>query len=528
MKGFRLEHPYWLWLLCLIPILILAWYSYRRAFKRQVQTWAEPRLLAWLLPGYQPKRWWWKQLLPMLAFGMGVIALANPQYPTDEPAPARKGVDVLMALDCSKSMLATDVQPNRLEKAKAFMLSYLEARPNDRIGLVLFAGNAYLQMPLSSDMAAMRMYVQTAQPTALPIPGTNLSAVFEKGLQVFAGIDDRYKALILLTDGENHEPEALVGAQKLAAAGVVIHTIGLGNASGIALIDPTVNDFKKDRSGNTVVTALNESLLQQMAKLSQGTYLRLINPEKDAANIAADLKQFEQGGKRGPTRKRFATLFFIPLAICLLLLMGEPWIRWQKKLSWLLLVFFASQANAQNSSELIIKGNTFYQKQQWVDAEKAYQQALEKSPRHPVALFNQGNAWYRAQKFDQAVQSFDKIIAAEPNKETVQKAWYNKGLAHVKQNKLTEAILAFKEGLKLNPTDKQARENLQKALEANKKQSEPEEKKSNKPSPKPTESPTMSKEQIAQQLEALRQKETALQKKLQQQKGNPTKPEKDW
>jgi tetratricopeptide (TPR) repeat protein len=528
MKGFRWEHPYWLWLLCLLPILILAWYFYRRAFQRQLQALAEPRLMAWLLPAYRPKNWWWKQLLPILAFGMGVIALANPQYPTDEPAPARKGVDVLMALDCSKSMLATDVQPSRLEKAKAFMLSYLEARPNDRVGLLLFAGNAYLQMPLSNDLAAMRMYVQSAQPDAIPLPGTNLSAVFEKGLQVYAGIDDRYKTLILITDGENHEPEALVGAKKLAAAGVVIHTIGVGNASGIALMDPAANDFKKDRSGKTVVTALHESLLQQIANAGQGSYLRLINPDKDAASIAADLTQFEQGGKKGPTRKRFATLFFIPLAICLLLLIWEPWIRLHKNLSWLLLLFIAGQANAQSSGDLIRKGNVFYQQQQWLDAEKCYHQALEKSPRHPIALFNQGNAWYRAQSFDRAVQSFDKIIAAKPNRETVQKAWYNKGLAHVKQNQLPEAILAFKEGLKLNPADKQARENLQKALEANKKQSEPEQKKSNKPSPKPTESPKMSKEQIAQQLEALRQKETALQKKLQQQKGNPTKPEKDW
>lgn len=529
MNGFRFENPNWLWACVPLLLLLAVWFWQRKKFEQRQRALASPALLQVLFPHQSSTRWWIKKWLLWVAGLACLLALSGPQYATRSPLGSRSGVDVIVALDASKSMLATDVQPNRLEKAKAFILRYLEERPSDRVGLVVFAGQAYQQMPLTGDLAATRMYVQTVDPSSVPTPGTNLAAALQKAKEAFPDDNDRYQAILVVTDGEDHTQEATKAAKEIAASGIALEVRGVGTQKGIALVDPLQNDFLKDKSGRNVISALNEPLLNQLAHTAGGRYRRLSNPSQDASELAAQFTQFEKEGSFGPPVRRYASLFYIPLAFALLLLLIEPFIALGRKASWIVLLFFGlGSAQAQGPSELIQKGNVLYRKQQWAEAEAFYHKALEQEPRQPIALFNQANTLYRMNQSQLAIERYDRLLQLEAPLAIQAQAWYNKGLAHIQLNQLPEAIEAFKESLKRNPADTEARENLQKALETQRSKTKEPEPKPNQKNKKPQEAPPMSKEKIAQQLEALRQKEAALQQKMKQPAASKTKPEKDW
>jgi Ca-activated chloride channel family protein len=202
----------------------------------------------------------------------------------------RKGVDVMIALDVSNSMLAEDIKPNRLEKAKQLVNRLMGFLENDRVGLVLFAGRAYMQMPLTTDHVAARMYVQNAGPDIVPTQGTMISEALKLSSSAFNSKERKYKAIVLITDGEDHDPSSLEIAAQLASNGVIINTVGIGSALGTPIPDPSTGQYRKDNQGNTVLSKLNESQLKQLAAETKGVY---VNAED--INEATDLltKQLE-------------------------------------------------------------------------------------------------------------------------------------------------------------------------------------------------------------------------------------------
>ena len=195
----------------------------------------------------------------------------------------------MIALDVSNSMLAEDIKPNRLEKAKQLVNRLIAQLSNDRVGLVLFAGRAYMQMPLTTDHGAAAMYVQNAQPGIVPTQGTMISDALKLSTAAFNSKERKYKSIVLITDGEDHDPESMEIAKQLAANGVIINTVGIGSSLGTPIPDPSTGQLKKDAEGNTVLSKLNEGQLKQLAAATNGVY---INADDVDAAVDAITRQF--------------------------------------------------------------------------------------------------------------------------------------------------------------------------------------------------------------------------------------------
>lgn len=247
----------------------------------------------------------------------------NLQKPGKSANLKRAGVDVMLAIDVSKSMLATDSKPNRLEKARQLVYKLLDELKDDRIGLVLFAGRAYLQMPLTTDHSAAKMYVQNAGPDAIPTQGT----VFSEALNIcnsgFNSKERKFKTIVLISDGEDHDPEALKLASSLGENGVMINTIGIGSPEGSNIIDPSTDTYKVDAQGQPVISKLNEPLLQQLASTTKGVYSRLDNVNETVKIIKSQISSIEKSPIDDASFRDYDSYFFWFIGAAILLLTIE-------------------------------------------------------------------------------------------------------------------------------------------------------------------------------------------------------------
>lgn len=319
--NFQFEYPEAFWLLALVPVLLLLYVLYLRWRRQAAKKIGDAPLVAELTRNHSSQKALLKFSLVALAFTIGCIALANPRKPDDESAEIRKGIDAIIALDVSNSMLATDVAPNRLAKAQNLLATLVDKMPNDRIGLVVFAGNAYTQMPLSTDHEAAKLFVSTAGPGMVPEQGTAIADALLQSGAAFEEGSQRFKTIILVTDGETHDEEALPTAQQLAKKGVMVNTIGLGSATGATILDTATRQQKKDEHGQVVVSKLNETLLQQIAETTHGAYIHL---ENAPAALAALQEQYKNVDKKalvdttGLNYESFYLWFVLPMVIFLL------------------------------------------------------------------------------------------------------------------------------------------------------------------------------------------------------------------
>lgn len=314
------QYPEALWLLLLIPVFIVVFVLNLLWKKRKRKLLGDPLLVNELLAGHSQPKSVIKFLLITLAFGCGCLALANPRKPDPDSTDARRGIDIVLAIDISNSMKATDVAPSRLAKAKQFVSKLIDRLQDDRVGLVVFAGNAYAQMPLTFDREASRMYVATSTPEQITAQGTNLSEAFEKADFIFGKEDERFRSVILITDGETHDDNALEKLKELAAKGIMVNTVGLGSAEGSRIVD-SLGNAKKDVNGQVVISKLNEDILKNIAAATNGRYIHLGNTNEAVAGI---LEQFSQIEKKalGDTSLYNYSSFYYWLAVPMLLLMA--------------------------------------------------------------------------------------------------------------------------------------------------------------------------------------------------------------
>ncbi len=313
-----------------MPLLVLLFVTVVRWKKKTQQKIGDPKLVVALVKNYSPGKFAAKFIMASIAFALMVVALANLQRPGPSDNVNRKGVDVMVALDVSNSMLAEDSKPSRLERAKQFVTRLIERMDNDRIGLVLFAGRAYMQMPLTTDHAAAKMYIQNAGPDAVPVQGTVIGEALKISNSGFNSKDRKYKSIVLISDGEDHDPEALKMAQSLSQNGVMINTVGIGSPDGSPIIDKATNEARKDAQGNTIITKLNEQELQQLSQNTHGIYLRLEDPDDAAAKITAQLATIEQTANGDKSFIEYKSYFQWFLALALLLLLIESFIPERK------------------------------------------------------------------------------------------------------------------------------------------------------------------------------------------------------
>lgn len=290
----RFQHISYLYALGLLPLFVVlfTWMVYWR--KKKLKKLGDELLINEQLKGFIPGRNTLKFILLSIALGAIILGCANLQSADRMEKIERKGVDVVIALDVSKSMLATDIQPNRLTRAKQLIMRLMDKMQNDRIALVLFAGRSYLQVPLTVDYSAVKMMLQNAGPGIVPTQGTVIGDAIEMAMESFSKKEKKYKSLIIISDGEDHDEKAIAKTNEATEMGIIVHTVGIGSPQGTALYDPVTKSAKLDENGQPVISRLNESELKSIAAAGNGTYSLLQNTEEVANKLRKEMDGMEQ------------------------------------------------------------------------------------------------------------------------------------------------------------------------------------------------------------------------------------------
>lgn len=294
---FRFENIEFLWGLLLIPLMVFVYLLVRNWRKKALSKYAEPHLLQALIPDLTRRKHLLKLLLFASAYLLLVVAIANPQIGSKLEEVKREGVDLMIALDVSNSMRAEDLSPNRLERSKRAIEKLIEQLHNDRIGLIVFAGQAFVQLPITSDYAAAKLFASTISTDIVPVQGTAIGAAINEAITALSKDDSKSKALIIMTDGENHEDDALEAAKKAAERGITVHTIGMGSVKGAPIPlyrNGVKTGFRTDNQGNTVISKLNPSMLQQLAQAGNGTYVRATNAQSGLEAVLGEINEMEK------------------------------------------------------------------------------------------------------------------------------------------------------------------------------------------------------------------------------------------
>ena len=320
---FRFEEPTYLYLLLLLPFLA-AFYlysNYRR--RRAIRKFGDPVLMAQLMPDvskYRPDVKFW---LVFAAIGLFAVLLARPQFGSKLETVKRQGVEVMIALDISNSMLAQDVQPSRLEKAKRLVAQLVDKMENDKVGMIVFAGDAFTQLPITSDYISAKMFLESINPSLISKQGTAIGAAINLATRSFTPQEGVGRAVIVITDGENHEGGAVEAAKAAAEKGIQVSVLGVGMPDGAPIPVEGTNDFRRDRDGNVVVTRVNEQMWQEIAQAGDGIYVRVDNSNAAQKVIAQEINKMAKADVETQVYTEFNEQFQAVAWIILLLLLAE-------------------------------------------------------------------------------------------------------------------------------------------------------------------------------------------------------------
>ncbi len=543
---FRFQYIEFLYVLIAIPFMVLFYFLLIRWKKNAMKKIGDPPLVKQLIQGFSSKLFLTKFFLILLGFSLCAFAVADLVKPIGTQKINRKGIDVMIALDVSKSMLANDIKPNRLERAKQLISKIIDKLGDDKVGIVVFAGRAYLQMPLTTDHSAAKMYLSSASTDNVPTQGTIISKALKMSYAAFNAKEKKYRAIILISDGEDHDEDAIKVTKQLADEGVMVNTVGIGSPQGAPIMDNETNELKKDENGNTVVTKLNEEELKSIAQNGNGLYQLFTSADEVADNVNNKLSTIGQTTLTGSSFGVFKNYFWYFLLAAFVVLLIESFLpekikmsRTKSAFSLVTLLLLTNFSFSQSTKKEIIKGNDAYKKKQYSEAAGAYLNAIKKSPENPTAYFNLGNALYKTNKLDEALKSYDNTVQTSGKNPLKQNAFYNGGVVLQKQKKLPECIKAYKNALKLDPNDEDARQNLERALQQQKQQQQDQKNdkqdkkdqqknKDKKEEPKPQPS-KISRQDAEEKLKSLLEHEKDLQDKMHKVKANTTdKPAKDW
>lgn len=323
------------YLLIGIPLLILLFVLLEKQRRRILQLFGNFELLSRLMPGVSPKQRHWKMALIVLAFMFLILALARPQIGTKLEKVKREGIDLVIALDVSESMLAEDVKPNRMSKAKYEVASIINKLEGDRIGIVTFAGDAFLLCPLTTDYGAALMLLDAVDTKIIPEQGTSIGRALEVAHKAFVEKERKHKVLLLITDGEDHETEPQKIAEEMGKEGIKIFTVGIGSTKGVPI--PIYNEygnqtgFKKNRKGEVVTTRLDELTLEKIALMTEGKYYRATPGQAELDDIYDAISKMEKKEFEQKKFTQFEDRFQYFLAVAILLLLAETFIPERKR-----------------------------------------------------------------------------------------------------------------------------------------------------------------------------------------------------
>ncbi len=331
---FRFAHPEYLYGLYAIPVIaFLFWYLTSRR-KKQLRRFADIKLQQVILPDYSRFKYWLKSSLILLALTLLILAASDPQVGTGTHEVKQQGIDVYICLDVSLSMTAQDIKPSRLEKAKYDISNLINKLHGDRIGLIVFAGDAYVQFPITTDYAAASLFLSSVNTNSVPEQGTAIASAINLATKSFDYKMNTEKAIVIITDGEDHQGDVMAAVKKATSKGIKIYTIGLGTTDGVPI--PLYNNngqqtgYKKDRNGNVVLTKLDPAMLQKIASAGNGKYFHGANDQDQLDKIYDDLssiKKTEYGVKKVTD---YADRFYYLLLPAVILLIAEFFISERK------------------------------------------------------------------------------------------------------------------------------------------------------------------------------------------------------
>lgn len=561
---FRFEEPTYLYLLAALPLIaILRWVLERKQLKR-LKLFGDPTLLRHLMPDVSKMRPVVKFWMLLAAMALIIVMMARPQMGTRISHEKRTGIESIIAMDISNSMLAEDVTPSRLDRTKMMVENLVDNFTDDKIGLIVFAGDAFVQLPITSDYVSAKMFLSEIEPSLIATQGTDIATAINMAANSFTQQQGVGKAIIVITDGEDHEGGALEAAKAAKKKGMRVYVLGVGSDKGAPI--PLGNgDYMKDRTGNTVMTKLNEEMCRQIAEAGGGAYIHVDNNTNAQRQLDSELAKLSKKEMQSTIYSDYDEQFQAFGIIAIILLILEICIlesknpiarrlnifgRKQRTTTLIIALLVASASFAQNDRRYITQGNKLFRSGQFDKAEVAYRKAIEKNPRNPQAHYNLGNSLMAQKKDSAAVQSFQKSTELETSKIRKAMAYHNMGVVCQQHKMYGEAIEAYKNSLRLNPKDDATRYNLelckrqqrnqknqdkqdqnkQKDKNGNDQKDEKQKNKDKQDQKKNNNENKMSKENAEQMLNAAMQQEKSTQQRMKKamQKPRTNKLDKEW
>lgn len=561
---FRFEEPTYLYLLAALPLIaILRWVLERKQLKR-LKLFGDPTLLRHLMPDVSKMRPVVKFWILLAAMALIIVMMARPQMGTRISHEKRTGIESIIAMDISNSMLAEDVTPSRLDRTKMMVENLVDNFTDDKIGLIVFAGDAFVQLPITSDYVSAKMFLSEIEPSLIATQGTDIATAINMAANSFTQQQGVGKAIIVITDGEDHEGGALEAAKAAKKKGMRVYVLGVGSDKGAPI--PLGNgDYMKDRTGNTVMTKLNEEMCRQIAEAGGGAYIHVDNNTNAQRQLDNELAKLSKKEMQSTIYSDYDEQFQAFGIIAIILLILEICIlesknpiarrlnifgRKQRTTTLIIALVVASASFAQNDRRYITQGNKLFRSGQFDKAEVAYRKAIEKNPRNPQAHYNLGNSLMAQKKDSAAVQSFQKSTELETSKIRKAMAFHNMGVVCQQHKMYGEAIEAYKNSLRLNPKDDATRYNLelckrqqrnqknqdkqdqnkQKDKNGNDQKDEKQKNKDKQDQKKNNNENKMSKENAEQMLNAAMQQEKSTQQRMKKamQKPRTNKLDKEW
>lgn len=336
---FRFENENILYLLVIIPVLFSLYSLYRYGFKKRLYEFGNPEILKQLTPLLSTTRPWIKFSTVMFVLALLIVSLARPQFGSKLKEVKREGIELLIALDVSKSMLANDIKPNRLERSKQAINSLVGKMSDDKIGLIIFAGDAYIQLPITADYTSAKMFLSNISPDIVSRQGTAIGKAIELGMSSFTPSEESSKVIIVISDGENHEGDAITAAKAAAEKGIMVYTVGMGSPQGSLIPAKSGQGFLKDRDGNPVTSRMNPEMLRDIAKAGGGEFYSAANGNVGLAKLYSDLNKLQKAEIETQVYSEYDDQYSYFIALAIFLLIIEIFVL-ERKNKWLSKVKF--------------------------------------------------------------------------------------------------------------------------------------------------------------------------------------------
>lgn len=480
MDNFRFANPQLLWLLIVVVVWVVLFFLSRASSHKALRRFGDLKLLRPLMPGVSESKLRLKFLLQSIALVCLILAAARPQFGSKLETVKKEGIEVMVCLDISNSMLAEDIQPSRLERSKRMLSRLLDNLDNDQVGLIVFAGEAYTQLPITNDFVSAKMFLQSIDPRMVSLQGTAIGAAINLAVRSFTPNESSEKAIVLITDGENHEDDAQGAATNALAKGIHTHVIGVGSTQGALVPDDSgrPGSYRKDTSGNPVTTRLDEQMAQEIAAAGQGVYAHADNSNAAIQNVCDALDALQKSELESHVYADYDDKFMPFLWIALIMLLIDIFMLDKANallskvkifaIIGLCMMAFqpASAQSARQARKSTREGNTLYRDSLWHDAEMEYRRAQEQMPSDSISLYNLANALTQQQdqaKAQDAMSFYGKVIdTAERggNHKLASMAAFNAGDICMLSQQYEQAVQLFKRALRNNPKDDEARYNL--------------------------------------------------------------------